>query len=160
MATRHAKTKTPAPAPEAEPTQPTPEAEAIEAAALAEIDDQIEKRRSVVAVGYKRLYRNRALEAGRLGKAPKRSCDDWLARELAKVVLDDKERLVVSRLEAVLDENGVAHRNWNRVTPGWQGRLRMSGRMALQRIVAQRGALLLDGESREAPEAWVAKHRN
>ena len=48
---------------------------------------------------------------------------------------------------------------WNRTTKGWQGRLRMTGRLALQRVVAEAGVLhTADGETLEAPEDWTAKH--
>lgn len=136
-----------------------------------EHDDEVEvedehRPNSVVQSQYKRRYAERAAAMARKPKgvpmkALKRSNTDWLAIELAKLVLDDKAKLVVPNLEAILDANGVAHRHWNRTTPGWQGRLRMTGRLALQRVVAEAGELTIPGgESIPAPKAWCAKHAN
>ena len=132
----------------------------------AEAEAAIALPRSVVASSYKRKYAER--EAA-MAKRPKgvsrkalaRSSADWLAVELAKVVLDQRSKLVVASFEAVLDANGVKHAHWNRTTPGWQGRLRMTGRLALQRVVAESGELVLpDGTILAAPRSWVAKHAN
>lgn len=66
--------------------------------------------------------------------------------------------LNVPAFEAILDANGVKHAHWNRTTPGWQGRLRMTGGLALRTKVAESGVLALpDGEALEAPKAWVAR---
>lgn len=129
-----------------------------------EAEAAISTPRSVVASTYKRRYAEReaAMQRRPKGvsrKALARSSADWLAVELAKLVLDDKARLVVPSLEAILDANGVAHAHWNRTTKGWQGRLRMTGRLALQRVVAEAGELTIPGgEAIPAPRAWVAKH--
>lgn len=133
------------------------EAKALEAAKLA----SEERRNSVVQAQYKRKYAARAASLDELPiskKAAKRSCCDWLAFELGKRVLDEDNKLIVEELEAIFDANGVKHRGWNRTTNGWQGRLRMSGSMALRRIVAEaNGELKLpDGEALQAPAAWVA----
>ena len=148
------------PTPEAETTPtPEPEADPAEEAAIAEIDAQIALPRSVVGRAYKIRYKERAIAEGRRGKAHKRCNGDWLALELMAQTLDDKEKLIVSELEAILTANGIKHEGWNRTTNGWQGRLRMTGRMALQRKVAETGVLVLaDGETLEAPADWVAKH--
>lgn len=121
---------------------------------------------SVVKATYKLRYAERAA-AGIRGskgipkKALARSSNDWLALELAKRTLDDKAKLVVPAFEAILDANGVAHAHWNRTTKGWQGRLRMTGRLALQRVVAEDGELVLpDGATIPAPKAWCAKHQH
>lgn len=121
---------------------------------------------SVVKSTYKTKYRMRAEAMTRKPKgvptkALRRMTGDWLAIELAKLTLDDKAKLVVSKFEAVLDANGVAHSHWNRTTKGWQGRLRMTGRLALQRVVAEDGELVLpDGSTIAAPRSWVAKHQH
>lgn len=92
-------------------------------------------------------------------KALKRSTSDWLAIELARRTLDEKAVLSVPAFTAILDANGVKHAHWNRTTKGWQGRLRMTGRLALQRVVAEAGELALpDGSAIPAPKNWVAKH--
>lgn len=119
---------------------------------------------SVVDNAFKAKYRERALTMARKPKdvpmkALKRSTNDWLAIELARRTLDEKAVLSVSAFEAILDANGVAHRHWNRTTKGWQGRLRMTGRLALQRVVAENTELALpDGSSIPAPKNWIAKH--
>jgi hypothetical protein len=123
---------------------------------------------SVVKGAYKAKYRARAREMARkpkgvAQKALERSCADWLAVELAKRTLTEgkKPSLIVPAFEAILDANGVKHAHWNRTTPGWQGRLRMTGRLALQRIVAEANELALPGEAPlTPPKAWVAKHAN
>lgn len=122
--------------------------------------------KSVVKPTYKLRYAEReaAMQRRPKGvsrKALARSTGDWLALELAKLVLDEKSRLVVSKLEAILDANGVDHAKWNRTTKGWQGRLRMSGRLALQRVVAEDAELALpDGAVLVPPRAWVQKHQH
>lgn len=131
-------------------------------------DADLHRANSVVNNAYKAKYRARAAEMARKPKdvskkALARSCCDWLAIELARRTLttDKKPSLVVSAFEAILDANGVKHDHWNRTTPGWQGRLRMTGRLALQRIVAEAGELALpDGSTLPAPKVWIAKHNN
>lgn len=140
---------------------------AVEAIELeAEAAAAIETARSVVKSTYKRRYAEReaAMQRRPKGvsrKALARSNADWLAVELAKLTLDEKSRIVVPAFEAILDANGVAHAHWNRTTKGWQGRLRMTGRLALQRVVAEAGELALpDGSTVAAPRSWIAKHAN
>lgn len=138
-----------------------PQTEAEAKADAVEIETQIALPRSVVKAGYKVKYRDRAAAAGLTRKAAKRSTWDWLAQELAAEVLDDNQKLKVDALLALLDANGVDHSRWTNRSPGWEGRLRMTGRLALQRVVAERGTLLLtDGETLEAPAEWVAKYRS
>lgn len=121
---------------------------------------------SVVKGTYKVRYAQRAIDMARKPKgvslkALKRMTGDWLAIELAKLTLDDKAKLVVPAFEAILEANGIAHAHWNRTTKGWQGRLRMTGRLALQRVVAEDGELVLpDGATIAAPRSWVAKHQH
>lgn len=120
--------------------------------------------RSVVGSAYKQRYAERAIAMARKPKgvplkALKRSACDWLALELAKRTLDEKAKLVVPALEAILDANGVKHDHWNRTTPGWVGRLRMTGGLALRTVVAREGVLALpDGTTLEAPRSWVARY--
>jgi len=119
---------------------------------------------SVVKGEYKARYRERADNMARRPKgvplkALRRMAGDWLAIELAKRTLDDKAKLVVPSLEAILDANGVKHGHWNRTTKGWAGRLRMTGGLALRTVVAREGVLTLpDGTTLDAPRAWVAKY--
>lgn len=132
-----------------------------EAAAIAEIEDQIAKPRSVVLPQYKAKYLARSREAGTKGKAAKRSAWDWLAQTLAAECLNDKAKIDIGRFLAVLEANGVDHSRWNNRAPGWEGRLRMTGRLALQRVVAEAELLKMpDGEELAPPADWVAKFRN
>ncbi len=135
-----------------------------------EAEDEAEDFRpgSVVRGEYKAKYRQRARErakkpSGVAQKALERSNGDWLAVELARRTLTEgkKPSLRVAEFEAILDANGVKHLHWNRTTPGWQGRLRMTGRLALQRIVAESGELIVGpDEVLTAPKNWCAKHSN
>lgn len=137
-----------------------------EHAEIIEVDDTDDepRLRSVVASGYKAKYAERAEAMARKPKdvptkALKRSTSDWLAIELARRTLDEKATLSVPAFEAILDANGVKHSHWNRTTKGWQGRLRMTGRLALQRVVAETGELAIPGAAAiAAPKNWIAKH--
>jgi hypothetical protein len=129
-----------------------------------EAEAAIATPRSVVRSTYKARYAEREAAMARRPKgvsrkALARSSGDWLAVELAKLVLDEKSRLVVGRYVELLDANGVEHAKYSRTTKGWQGRLRMSTRLALERVVAAEGALVVPGgEALPAPRAWVAAH--
>lgn len=131
-----------------------------------EAEAAIATPRSVVAPGYKLRYAQREAAMQRRPKGVPRKalarCNgDWLAIELAKLTLDPKAKLVIGTYIAILDANGVEHARYKREGNGWQGRLRMSTRLALQRVVAAAGSLALpDGSSIEAPRAWCAKHAN
>jgi hypothetical protein len=125
----------------------------------AEIEAQIALPRSVVGVAYKVKYRDRARAAGHKGKAAKRSAWDWLAQELAAETLTPQAKLKVDDFLALLDANGVDHSRWQNRSKGWEGRLRMTGRLALQRVVAETGLLrFADGEVKDAPAEWVARY--
>lgn len=128
----------------------------------AEIEADIAKARSVVKTAYKQKYRDRAVEQDQKRKAAKRSTWDWLAQALATECLVGKDRIDIGRFLAVLDANGVDHSRWTNRSKGWEGRLRMTGRLALQRVVAEAEALILpsDGETLVPPAEWVAKFRN
>lgn len=129
-----------------------------------EDDEYAGRGNSVVAATFKARYRERAVNMARKPKgvavkALKRSCSDWLAIELAKRTLDEKQKLNVAAFESILSANGVKHDHWNRTSAGWQGRLRMTGRLALQRIVAENdGELVIPGEGTiKAPRVWVER---
>jgi len=127
-----------------------------EQAAILEIDMQIALPHSVVKPTYKIKYKARAMAAGLKGKAAKRSNGDWLSRQMAAHVLDKREKLVVSHLEAICTANGLEdiQERWPNRNTGWEGRLRMTACLVLRKIVADNGYLILgDGETRlEAPE--------
>jgi len=117
------------------------------------------KARSVVGVGYKKRYAERAVANGLRSKAAQRSAWDWLAETLAGECLDDKARISIERFLAILDANGVDHSRWQNRSKGWEGRLRMTGRLALQRVVAEAMVLkTADGEELVPPAEWVAKY--
>lgn len=127
----------------------------------AEVAADNEKARSVVGKAYKVRYAERAVANGLRRKAAQRSAWDWLAEELAAECLGEKDRIDIGRFLAILDANGVDHSRWTNRSKGWEGRLRMTGRLALQRVVAEAGILkTAEGAEIQAPEAWVAKYRN
>jgi hypothetical protein len=126
----------------------------------AEVAEDVAKPASVVRPGYKATYAKRAAEAG-LGKKAQRSCWDWLAQSLAGECLDDAAKIDIVRFLSVLEANGVDHSRWTNRNKGWEGRLRMTGRLALQKVVAQQGHLKThDGEELVAPTEWLAKYRH
>lgn len=134
---------------------------------IVEIAPEVILPRSVVKATYKALYAARVLSGEARGKkgvskkAQARSCSDWLALTLAQLTLGAKDALDVAKFEAILDANGIAHAHWNRTTKGWQGRLRMTGRLALQRVVAAEEQLYVpEGEPVKAPRSWVQKHQH
>jgi hypothetical protein len=123
----------------------------------AEVAADNEKKGSVVRGTYKHRYAERAASAG-LGKVAQRSCWDWLAQELAAECLDGS-KISIDRFLALLDANGVDHSRWTNRNKGWEGRLRMTGRLALQKVVAANGYLkTAEGAKLEAPADWIAKH--
>jgi hypothetical protein len=134
-----------------------------EVVAIAETEAQIALPNSVVKKAYKQKYRDRAKAAGTKGKAAKRSAWDWLAQVLAKEVLTKDAKLRVPDFVALLEANGIADPlgRWPNRSPGWEGRLRMTGRLCLQRIVAEAGVLkLADGEELVPPAEWVEHFLN
>jgi hypothetical protein len=137
-----------------EPVEPDAE---VELEIDAEVAADNIKRNSVVRPAYKKRYAERAAANGG-GKVAQRSCWDWLAQTLAGECLVGS-KISIDRFLALLDANGVDHSRWNNRNKGWEGRLRMTGRLALQKVVAAQGVLkTADGETLEAPADWVAKH--
>jgi hypothetical protein len=139
-----------------------PAVEPVTLADVVEIDAEVAednaKPNSVVKRAYKEKYaeRNKAD-----GKRAQRSCWDWLAQSLAGECLDDKAKISIEKFVAILDANGVDHSRWTNRNKGWEGRLRMTGRLALQKVVASAGVLKTsDGEELVAPAEWVAKYTN
>jgi len=125
-----------------------------------EVAEEIEKKNSAVKSAYKKKYAQRAREAGLKSKTAQRSCWDWLAQELAAECLDGT-KISIERFLALLDANEVDHSRWTNRSKGWEGRLRMTGRLALQKVVAAQGHLkTAEGAEIEAPADWVAKFTN
>lgn len=138
-----------------------------EAAALAEVGEDVtdqgeaDKPNSVVAEKFKLKYIENAKAAGWKGKAAKRSNWDWLAQTIAANCLGEKEKIDIGQFCALLEANGVDHAKWPNRNKGWEGRLRMTGRVVLQRIVADSGVLkLADGSEAAAPEEWRARFKS
>jgi hypothetical protein len=100
---------------------------------------------SVVDPAYKAQYAQRAAEQGRTSHAAKRSNNDWLAQKLEAECIIDGSILDLPRFCAILVANGVADPllRWPNRNAGWQGRLRMSGGLALRSIVRKTGVLTI-----------------
>ncbi len=141
-----------------EPTEETPEEKEILDTEEQRVEDEPEGEKpepvSVVAPKYKDTYIANAKANGIAGKAARRSNWDWLAQQLAKACLGEKESIDMGKFVAVLDANGVDHSKWTNRNRGWEGRFRMTGRVVLQKIVADRGTLLLEDGPVEAPAEW------
>lgn len=125
-----------------------------DAAADAATDDEENKGGSVV----KDAYRARYAELGHPNH-----CGDWLANLLNNLV-QGKSQTDIARFEVICDANGVDLSKYNRTTPGWQGRLRMTGRNLLSKKVYLAGGVIktpvpgADPEYR-APADWMAAQR-
>jgi hypothetical protein len=117
---------------------------------------------SVVAVKFKDKYIENAKLLGVSGKAARRSNWDWLSQQLASICLNDKHKIDIDKFLSVLDANGVDHSKWTNRNKGWEGRLRMTGRVALQKVVANTGGLNLGDEDKTvvmAPPEFVARFK-
>jgi len=137
------------------------EVDVAELAAEADVEEDNAKPNSVVHVKFKQAYLDNARKNGIAGKAAKRSNWDWLAQNIAGQCLDGKHKIDIARFLTLLDANGVDYSRWTNRNKGWEGRLRMTGRVALQKIVANANALvLLDGTTATPPEDWAAKYRD
>jgi hypothetical protein len=118
------------------------------------------KPSSVVKPVFKERYAANARELGVKGKAAKRSNWDWLAQEIAKFCLTDKHAIRMDDFKALLKANGIDHNKWPNQSRGWEGRLRMTGRVALQRIVADSGVLKFPDETEaKAPMDFILKYK-
>jgi hypothetical protein len=127
----------------------------------AEVAADNARRNSVVKPAYKHRYAERAANSGLKRKAAQRSAWDWLAQTLAGECLVEGDRLSIERFVAILEANGVDHSRWTNRSKGWEGRFRMTGRLALQKVVAEAMELKLpDGEVLVPPAEWVAKYAN
>jgi hypothetical protein len=140
------------------------EQEAEDAAAQAEALDFAEEEEkesvSVVKDKFKVKYIENARAHGIPGKAAKRSNWDWLSQQLATFCLNDKHSIDIGAFTDVLDANGVDHSRWTNRNRGWEGRFRMTGRVALQKIVANSGVLKWPtGEPTVAPDEFIAKYK-
>lgn len=136
-------------------TETTPVLEADAAASIA-------LPKSVVGSGYKAKYAEREAAMvrrpkGLSRKALARCNGDWLAIELAKRTLGDKDKLQLDRFNAILEANGIVN-TWTHLNPGQQ---RMCGGLKLRAVVANEEALVLPGEEAALPpRTWLAKHQH
>lgn len=130
-----------------------PEAEAEAAIALP---------KSKVKASYKAKYAEREAAMvrrpkGLSRKAIARCNGDWLAFELAKRTLGEKDKLVLEAWYAICEANGVDWQRWAHLNPGQQ---RMCGGLALRAVVADQEELLLPGdETAVPPRTWLAKYQ-
>lgn len=128
-----------------------------EVLALMEIEYQEQLPRSVVPSKYKTLYKNKAIARGDKGKVAKRSVWDRFARIAAEETLNGDAKTDVAKLMAFLEANGIDHAKWDSRSPGWQGRLRMTGVNVLRRKTAELGFFYrADGEQIVLSEAELA----
>lgn len=105
----------------------------------------------------KQVYRIRYAEAGHPNH-----CGDWLADTLNNLVLG-KTATDIANFEAICNLNGVSLAKYKREGNGWQGRLRMTGRNLMARIVFETGVLKVPahvaGEKKDvelrAPKEWL-----
>jgi hypothetical protein len=133
---------------------------AKEASDDADVEEDIAKPNSVVKEKFKIKYLEQARAAGIAGKAAKRSNWDWLAREIARLCLNDQHKISIPCFVDILDANGVDHSRWTNRNKGWEGRFRMTGRVALQKVVANKGMLVTkDGVELLAPADWCEKYK-
>jgi hypothetical protein len=95
--------------------------------------------KSVVPLGYKKVYATRAVVAGQTSKAAKRQCGDWLAKELLAECVPDGKTFDLPRFLAILEANGIDAARWPSRSNGWEGRLRMSGAIVLRGVVGRSG---------------------
>jgi hypothetical protein len=115
---------------------------------------------SVVKDKFKVKYIENARALGLGGKAAKRSNWDWLSQQLATFCLNDKHSIDIGAFTDVLDANGVDHSRWTNRNRGWEGRFRMTGRVALQKVVANAGVLKWPtGSESEAPAEFIEKYK-
>jgi hypothetical protein len=123
------------------------------------IEEEVKLPNSVVAPKFKDKYIANAVEQGIKNKAARRSNWDWLAQEIAKLCLDSKGKIDIETFKYILTLNGVDYSKWTNRNKGWEGRFRMTGRVALQKRVANNGVLQLENDVEYPPEAWVAKYK-
>jgi NADH dehydrogenase/NADH:ubiquinone oxidoreductase subunit G len=125
---------------------------------LFEMAELEQRKGTVVKLQYKLKYKQRAKAAGIKGKAAKRSTWDFIAQVMAAETLNKKAKTDVDALREFFDANEVDYSRWTNTSPGWEGRLRMTGGLALRRIVAERGTLFSKtGEEIPMPEGEVER---
>lgn len=125
-----------------------------------EVEGEEARPNSVVAEKFKLKYIENAKALGVPGKAAKRSNWDWLSQQIASFCLDDKHKIRIADFVAILDANGVDHSKWTNRNKGWEGRFRMTGRVALQKVVANANVLKMpDASELVPPTEFVARYK-
>ncbi len=114
---------------------------------------------TVVLAKYKDRYIEEAKARGDANKASKRSNWDWLAQRIAETCLDDKHKINMNSFIELLDLNEVDHSKWTNRNRGWEGRFRMTGRVVLQKVVANRGTLVTPNGELQAPQDFIEKYK-
>jgi len=123
---------------------------------IAEDDSEEPVGGTVVKDSYKALYAERGNP---------RHCGDWLAGVLENQFnrIHDGDKMAKFDRDLFLDMlelNGInTNAKWAMsTTPGWQGRLRMTGRLQIENVIIKTGKLLLSkSQTITAPEDFV-KH--
>jgi hypothetical protein len=117
-----------------------------------EIDAEIEEEKtggSVVASKYRARYAERGNPT---------NCGDWLAETLVNLCTN-KEGINIELFEAICLVNGVDLSGYRHDGHGWQGRLRMTGRNLMAKVVYfGDGTLKLPeqlGDALQAPQEWM-----
>lgn len=117
------------------------EQELVAALEATEGDPEEKTPNSIVKDKFKVKYIENAVAQGLTSKAAKRSNWDWLSQQLATFCLNDKGKIDIGAFTDVLEANGIDHAKWANRNKGWEGRFRMTGRVALQKVVANNGVL-------------------
>ena len=125
------------------------------------VEDEEKVPNSIVKDKFKVKYIENAVAQGLTSKAAKRSNWDWLSQQLATFCLSDKGKIDIGAFTDVLDANGIDHSKWTNRNKGWEGRFRMTGRVALQKVVANSGVLKWPGELEDtaAPSEFVERFK-
>jgi hypothetical protein len=133
---------------------------------VGEFEDQTEEvdgekvPNSIVKPKFKDKYAANAAAIGDTRKQVKRSNWDWLSQQLAAFCLNDKGKIDIGAFTDVLEANGIDHSKWTNRNKGWEGRFRMTGRVALQKVVANSGSLAWpNGEPTVAPPEWCEQYK-
>lgn len=122
-------------------------------------EDEGQQGGSVVKGRYRQLYKE-------LGH-PNHS-GDWLAVLLNNYCVGDKHT-DLETFESICGLNGVDLSKYNRTTPGWQGRIRMTGRNLLAKVIYKNKHIVVPNDTSdesgaisrivEAPADWLSAQR-
>lgn len=128
-------------------------------------EEEPKEPNSIVKDKFKNRYIENAVINGVAHKAAKRSNWDWLSQQIAGYCLNEKHSINMDKFVALLDTNGIDHSRWTNRNRGWEGRFRMTGRVALQKVVAESGWLKFPDSDEAsdihelAPPEWRARYK-